>query len=43
MLKLSSCFPLLKFLATRLVAAASIYQEILWFVFCLICVRSCGF
>jgi len=32
-------FPhLLKFLATRLVATASIYQKILWFVFDLFCV-----
>ena len=39
MLKLSCCFPPLKFLATRLVAmvaTASIYQKILWFGFALI-------
>jgi len=34
---------LLKFLATRLVATASIYQTILWFVFYLIYVWSFGF
>jgi len=46
MLKLGWCLPippLLKFLETRLVATASIYQNILWFVFDLIYVWSCGF
>ena len=34
MLKLGCCLPsILKFLATRLVATASIYQKTLWFVF----------
>jgi len=32
------CSLLLKFLATRLVATASIYQKISWFLFDLICV-----
>ena len=36
MLKLGCCSPLLKFPATRLVATASVYQKILWFVFHLI-------
>ena len=43
MLKLGCCLPLLKFLPTRLVATASIYQKIFWFVFDLIYVWSCGF
>jgi len=35
--------PLLKFLAPRQVATASIYPKILWFVFDLIHMWSCGF
>jgi len=35
--------PLVKCLAMRLVATVSIYQKILWFVFYLIYVWSCGF
>jgi len=36
-------FPPTKSLVTRLVATASIYQKILWFVFDLIYVWYCGF
>jgi len=45
MLKLGCCLSpsLLKFLATHLVATASIYQKILRFVFDLIYVWYCGF